>query len=117
LTVAGSPAAAFRVAITGDGMMDAKVTKAFDGVPDGQVMTRRFAIGETVSGDLARVAVENGWAKTPSKGRKRKADADEAGAGDADGSDEGGGAEASGDTGSADAGGEAEASGDSGADD
>lgn len=41
----------------------ATVVKPFDGVPDGLVMPRAFAEGDEVRGDLARVAVEEGWAE------------------------------------------------------
>lgn len=43
--------------------MDARVTRAFDGVPDGMIHPRRIAAGEIISGDLARVALESGWAE------------------------------------------------------
>ncbi|KPF47074.1 hypothetical protein [Rhizobium sp. AAP43] len=43
--------------------MEAKVTKSFPGRPDDEVMTRQFEVGDIVKGDLARVAVENGWAE------------------------------------------------------
>lgn len=60
--------------------MKAKVTKAFPGVPDGEVQTREIAIGKEIAGDLARVAVEQGWAeeiadeadKSPAKGKGKK---------------------------------------------
>lgn len=42
--------------------MKATVTVAFDGVPDGAIYPRTFAPGDTVEGDLARVAVREGWA-------------------------------------------------------
>lgn len=41
----------------------AKVIKQFDGVPDGQVQPRTFMPGDDVHGDLARVAVGEGWAE------------------------------------------------------
>lgn len=41
----------------------AKVTEAFDGVPDGSIYPRRFKVGEPVFGDLAVVAINNGWAE------------------------------------------------------
>ncbi|MCY1538272.1 hypothetical protein D9M68_738040 [compost metagenome] len=41
----------------------AKVTEAFDGVPDGSIYPRRFQVGEVVAGDLATVAMNNGWAE------------------------------------------------------
>jgi hypothetical protein len=42
--------------------MKAKVTKGFPGVPDGEIRTRAIAAGEVITGDLARVAVDEGWA-------------------------------------------------------
>ena len=47
--------------------MKAKVTKAFPGLPDGAVKVVNFEVGDVVTGDLARVAVENGWAKVVSE--------------------------------------------------
>lgn len=41
----------------------ATVTQAFDGAPDGEIYPKRFNVGDTVTGDLARVAVAEGWAK------------------------------------------------------
>lgn len=41
----------------------ATVLVEFDGVPDGLVYPRTFAIGERVEGDLAAVAVREGWAE------------------------------------------------------
>lgn len=41
----------------------ATVLVEFDGVPDGLVYPRTFAIGEKVEGDLAAVAVREGWAE------------------------------------------------------
>lgn len=46
----------------------AKVTEAFDGVPDGSIYPRRFDVGSEVSGDLATVAVNNGWAELEDPG-------------------------------------------------
>jgi hypothetical protein len=42
--------------------MKAIVTTAFPGVPDGESMTRRIEVGEQIVGDLASVAVREGWA-------------------------------------------------------
>jgi len=42
--------------------MKATATKEFKGVPDGQHYPVKFAVGDDVHGDLACVAVENGWA-------------------------------------------------------
>jgi hypothetical protein len=41
----------------------AKVTKQFFGVPDGEVYPRGFVDGDEVVGDLAKVAIEEGWAE------------------------------------------------------
>lgn len=40
----------------------ARVIQAFKGVPDGESYTRTFKPGDEVTGDLARVAVLEGWA-------------------------------------------------------
>jgi hypothetical protein len=48
-----------------EAMVDAVVKKAFDGVPDGEVMPRRFEVGEVVKGELAVIAVREGWAAKP----------------------------------------------------
>lgn len=53
----------------------ATVTAAFCGVPDGAVYPREFAPGETVTGDLAAVAVREGWAKRPKKAKASAEDA------------------------------------------
>jgi hypothetical protein len=45
----------------------AKVTKEFDGCPDGEVHPKSFKPGDIVEGDLARVAIENGWAEGSSE--------------------------------------------------
>lgn len=42
--------------------MDAIVTSRFNGRPDDSAETLTFLPGDTVRGDLARVAVDNGWA-------------------------------------------------------
>jgi hypothetical protein len=44
--------------------VEAKVTKPFKGTPDGKIYPEKFEPGDTVTGDLARVAVEEGWAKS-----------------------------------------------------
>ena len=41
--------------------MEAKVTKAFQGVPDGEIYPRLIEVGETVSGDLAVSAKAAGF--------------------------------------------------------
>lgn len=42
--------------------MKALVAKAFDGALDGELYPRHFEPGRVVEGDLARVAIEQGWA-------------------------------------------------------
>jgi len=41
----------------------ARTTKQFFGVPDGEVYPRGFVAGDEVLGDLAKVAIEEGWAE------------------------------------------------------
>ena len=43
--------------------MKARVIKAFMGVPDGALHPQQFDVSELVEGDLARVAVAEGWAE------------------------------------------------------
>lgn len=43
--------------------MYAKVTKEFPGKPDNEVVSRLIVEGEIISGDLAKVAIDNEWAK------------------------------------------------------
>lgn len=43
--------------------MQAKVIKDFDGAPDGALYPKHFAPGATVEGDLAAVAIREGWAE------------------------------------------------------
>lgn len=40
-----------------------RVIVAFDGVVDGAIHPRHFAVGEEVEGQLAAVALANGWAE------------------------------------------------------
>ena len=50
--------------------MKAKVIKSFRGAPDGEVHPKQFKPGDTVEGDLACVAIREGWAednRTPKK--------------------------------------------------
>lgn len=42
--------------------MKAKVTKLFKGQPDYDLVPRDICVGEVITGDLARVAVEQDWA-------------------------------------------------------
>ena len=41
----------------------AKVIKPFKGAPDGECHPKSFVAGDVVSGDLADVAIAEGWAK------------------------------------------------------
>ena len=43
-------------------MSEYKVKKTFSGVPDGEIYPIEFKIGDLVTGDLAEVAVNEGWA-------------------------------------------------------
>lgn len=43
--------------------MKAKVTKPFSGRPDSEAATRTIAKDEVIEGELATVAVEQGWAR------------------------------------------------------
>ncbi len=43
--------------------MQAKVTKQFDGVENGAIYPRRYAVGEVISGRLAEVAIAEKWAE------------------------------------------------------
>ncbi|WP_158291875.1 hypothetical protein [Paracraurococcus ruber] len=43
--------------------MEAIVTVPFLGVPDGVVYPKDYAVGDLVTGDLAELAVREGWAK------------------------------------------------------
>jgi len=43
--------------------MKAIVEKSFRGLEDGAAQVRTIQRGETIGGDLAKVAVDNGWAK------------------------------------------------------
>lgn len=57
-------------------ILKAKVKTAFPGRPDGETVARTIAVGETVEGDLARVAVDHKWAEEirekPAKGDGKK---------------------------------------------
>lgn len=43
--------------------MFAKVKVEFPGRPDNEVVSRTIAVGEVINGDLAKVAVGQGWAE------------------------------------------------------
>lgn len=60
---------------TAQSAVKAVVKTAFDGVPDGQVWPKSFAPGDEVEGNLAEVAIAEGWAK-PAKLAKGAASAD-----------------------------------------
>lgn len=40
----------------------ALVVEPFPGLPDGELTVKNFAVDDVVDGDLARVAIEEGWA-------------------------------------------------------
>lgn len=42
--------------------MEARVTKAVPGVPEGEVYGRNYEVGEVISGRMAEVALAQGWA-------------------------------------------------------
>lgn len=48
--------------------MRAKVIKAFPGVVDGAIHPCQIEVGEIIEGDLARVAIDEKWAKEVSGG-------------------------------------------------
>lgn len=52
--------------------MKATVIKEFPGAPDGAIYPKTFVPGDVVEGDLARVAVENGWAKEGTQDATKK---------------------------------------------
>ena len=50
--------------------MKAKVTKRFEGVPDGRFYPESFVPGDVIEGDLAKVSIEAGNA-SPLTGKER----------------------------------------------
>jgi hypothetical protein len=50
----------------------ATVTAPFIGAPDGEVYGRQFAVGDTVHGELAAVAIREGWAEVPGQPKAKK---------------------------------------------
>jgi hypothetical protein len=50
----------------------ATVTAPFIGAPDGEVYGREFVAGDTVHGDLAAVAIREGWAEVPGQPKAKK---------------------------------------------
>jgi hypothetical protein len=62
--------------------MSVKVTTAFTGCRDGEVIPRRFEVGEELTGDLARVALKQRWAAPDKKSGKGAVDTDTSAAGD-----------------------------------
>jgi hypothetical protein len=50
----------------------ATVTAPFIGAPDGEVYGREFAVGDTVHGELATVAIREGWAEVPGQPKAKK---------------------------------------------
>ena len=55
--------------------MQARVVQPFFGAPDGEVYAREFAEGDIVQGDLAAVAVREGWAKPVKIGKEKQPEA------------------------------------------
>lgn len=47
--------------------MKAIVTKEFAGVKDGEIYPRTWKAGDEIEGDLARVAIAEGWAESATK--------------------------------------------------
>lgn len=67
-------------------MITAKVTKAFIGVADGEIYPKKLHPGATITGDLARVAIQEGNAETADPGKPdRLKGADEQGKEEASG--------------------------------
>jgi hypothetical protein len=50
----------------------ATVTVPFMGAPDGEFYGRQFAAGDQVHGELASVAVREGWAEMPGQPKAKK---------------------------------------------
>lgn len=57
--------------------MKAKVIKAFPGRPDNEISTREIKEGEIIDGDLADVAVSEGWAEEEKPADKKDVEATE----------------------------------------
>lgn len=53
----------------------ARATKHFPGVPDGEIYPKHHVAGDIVVGDLAKVAIEEGWAERISDDEPDKASA------------------------------------------
>ena len=62
--------------------MKAIVKKPFAGKPDESAETRQFAVGDDVTGDLAEVAMREGWAEEVTAKKRRQGPARSGGAGD-----------------------------------
>lgn len=56
--------------------MKATATTSFKGAPDGERYPVKFSVGDDVYGELANVAVKNGWAVFPSNVLAISADVD-----------------------------------------
>lgn len=54
--------------------MQARVVQPFSGAPDVEVYARQFVEGDIVQGDLAAVAVREGWAKPVKTGKEKHAE-------------------------------------------
>jgi hypothetical protein len=48
-------------------MYQAKMIKTIKAVPDGEVYPREYKPGEIITGEIARVAVDHGWAIVETK--------------------------------------------------
>ena len=55
--------------------MEAQVVEEFVGCADGESKPRTFKVGEIISGDLARVALDEKWAKRARRKKPRAATA------------------------------------------
>lgn len=53
--------------------MQAKVTTSFSGKPDDEILARTIAVDEVITGDLAIVAVNLGWASDLDAPKAKKA--------------------------------------------
>lgn len=54
--------------------MKAIVIEEFSGVEDGGIHPRRIGAGEMITGELARVAIDNGWAREAGEKAKKPPD-------------------------------------------
>lgn len=78
--------------------MRATVTQSFVGRRDHLFETETLKVGDLIEGELAAVAVEQGWAKDEGKAGKTKAKSEKADSAQTDGQDQKPDGEQSGDT-------------------